>query len=90
MTGLPVAVGDVIEVASQDYRYGTGSLTLRVTGVAGDSMSIGDEPWLEVRGIEVYLNGKDGGERIASVRVSALPEALRAGARRIQNLAQPQ
>lgn len=87
MTGLPVAVGDVIEVGSRDYRYGEGSLTLRVTQVAGDSLSIGNEPWLEIRGIEIFLNGREGSTRIASVRVSALAEARRAGARRMQYLA---
>ncbi|GAA4682145.1 hypothetical protein [Phytohabitans rumicis] len=87
MTGLPVALGDVIELASRDYRYGEGSLTLRVTKVAGDSMSLGGEPWLEIRGRVIFLNGCEGDERVISVRVSALPHAKQMGALRVRQLA---
>jgi len=72
VTGLsPVRAGDVIHVAEQDYCYGVGSLTLRVTDVHG-LVYLGNEPWVIIDGIPLWSNGHDGEERYAQIRVAGI------------------
>jgi hypothetical protein len=75
---LPVKVGDTIQVAEPDYLYGVGMLKLRITQIFGVSQHT-DGAWLNVRGVQLYPNGNEGGERNAAVRFSVLAQAKRAG-----------
>jgi hypothetical protein len=81
MTGA-VRVGDVIEVAEPDYRYGTGRLVLRVT-VVGQVLVLPDGEWLELEGLALRPDGSPLVERPrpALVRVAALL-CRRSGGRR--------
>ena len=78
MTGLaPVRVGDVIDVAEDNYCYGVGGLTLRITQVHG-LLYMNDGPWVVVDGIPLWPNGYEGEERYAQIRLEAiryLPDA---------------
>jgi hypothetical protein len=68
---MPVEPGDVIQVAEDDYFYGLGCLTLRVTRVHG-LLVLADGPWVTVDGIPLWSNGVDGRERYAQIRVAAI------------------
>jgi hypothetical protein len=72
-----VSVGETLRVAEADYTFGLGPLTLRVTAVVGIEQ-YHDEPWVNLRGIELGPGGREGVERPAQVRVAALPAARRA------------
>jgi hypothetical protein len=67
-------VGDVVEVAEADYRYGRGPLRLKVTGVGGRFTDAG-EVWLRLRGYPLAYQDSHAGEHTFDVRVSALPGA---------------
>ncbi|MEU4220818.1 hypothetical protein [Actinoplanes sp. NPDC026623] len=72
----PIRTGDVIQVAEQDYFFGLGTLTLRITRVYG-LMCINHGPYVDVDGIPLWSNGYEGEERYAQVRLSGvrhLPE----------------
>lgn len=62
-------IGKVIRIAEDDYCYGLGTLTLRVTGVAQSH----DPRWVRVRGVEIRWDLADGDTREVLVRRSALP-----------------
>lgn len=66
-------LGDVIEVGDQDYMYGTGHLTLRVTCI-GDRVRVNDDEWLNVEGLPLRADGTQLGQnpRPALVRISAV------------------
>jgi len=68
-----VQVGDVVQVADQDYCYGTGILILRVTEV-GPIQQQRDGPWISLCGLELLPDGsqKSAQPRHALVRVSGL------------------
>ena len=68
---LPVAVGDVLELAEEDYRFGVGPLTLRVTALL-HVQQLTDGPWLYLRGIPIRWDGRDGEPRQVLVRLAAL------------------
>jgi hypothetical protein len=67
----PIKVGDVLRLAEEDYRFGVGPLTLRVTALL-HVQELQDGPWLYVRGVVVRWDGSDGGVRQVVVRLSAL------------------
>lgn len=67
----PVRVGQVLRLAEEDYRFGTGQLTLRVTGLL-HVQHLDDGPWLNLRGITIRWDGGDGESRQVLVRLSAL------------------
>jgi hypothetical protein len=66
-------LGDVIEVGDQDYMYGTGHLTLRVTRI-GDHVRVHDDEWLNVEGLALRADGTQlsPNSRPALVRVRAV------------------
>jgi hypothetical protein len=81
VTGVrpPVRVGDVLQLAPGDYRYGvdrveygTSALRLRVQ-YAPRSPEILAGEWIPVLGVEVRPNGTDGRARAVHVRRAALP-----------------
>jgi len=69
-----VRVGDVFRLAEPDYRFGVGTIRLRVTHV-GSTWLIDGEPWINLRGMELRADGSDFGMRYALVRVAALSAA---------------
>jgi len=75
-------VGDVIEVAERDYKYGTGRLMLRVSAI-GETRRLADGTWLDVEGLELRPDGTQVSHRTrwAAVRVGAVrvrPETRKA------------
>jgi hypothetical protein len=72
MTGaLQVRAGDVIHMSEQDYCYGFGPLTLRVTAVRG-TWQRADGPWAVVDGIPLLGEGREGPERYALIRIAGI------------------
>jgi hypothetical protein len=69
----PVKVGDVIQVAEADYKYGTGVLRLRVSKV-GRAERLPDGDWLDLEGFTVRVDGTQvsAEARHVLVRVRAL------------------
>jgi hypothetical protein len=70
------AAGDVLQLAENDYRFGRGTLTMRVTEVL-HLQQLPDGLWVSVRGVTLLRTGQEGPERQVLVRVSALGRALR-------------
>lgn len=66
-----VQAGDEIELREGDYRYGRGTLRMRVTHVSAGAFLPGRE-WVGLLGVERLLSGRDGDHRFALVRVEAL------------------
>ncbi|GGK20827.1 hypothetical protein GCM10010124_11680 [Pilimelia terevasa] len=62
-----VRPGQVIRIEEEDYAYGVGALTLRVTGLAPHD----DPAWIRVTGVEIHWTGGDGPRREVLVRSSA-------------------
>ncbi|BFU45765.1 hypothetical protein KRMM14A1004_40020 [Krasilnikovia sp. MM14-A1004] len=75
---VPVKVGDVVRVAEDDYCYGLGCLTLRITRVHG-VVILADEPWVAVDGIPLWPQGVEGEERFAQIRVAAVHHLPQSG-----------
>ena len=73
VSGEPaMRVGLVVRLAEDDYRFGLGTLVLRVEAVHG-VRHLDDGPWLAVRGVQIF-DGRDGPVREeVLVRMSALP-----------------
>lgn len=71
MTGLKL--GDVIDVAERDYKYGTGRLILRITAIGG-KQRLSDGEWLDLDGLELRADGTQLGQhpRHAFVRLNAV------------------
>jgi hypothetical protein len=71
-------VGAVLELADDDYRYGTGRLAIRLTEVTVDPRLLpATEEWVEVQGIAMYPAAEAAQPRYVAIRVSAIPGALR-------------
>jgi hypothetical protein len=68
---IPVSVGDVLELAEQDYRFGVGPLTLRVTALL-HVLPLPDGPWLYLRGVPIRWDGRHDEPRQVLVRLAAL------------------
>lgn len=71
-----VQPGQVIRIDEDDYAYGFGALTLRVTWCGPH----GDPGWVRVHGVEVSWTGGDGHAREVLVRASAQVSAVAPGA----------
>jgi hypothetical protein len=67
----PVRVGDVLELAEEDYRFGVGPLKIRVTALL-HVQDLGDGPWLYLRGVPIGGDGREGEPRQVLVRLAAL------------------
>ena len=67
----PVRVGQVLRLAEEDYRFGIGPLTLRVTGLL-HVQELSDGPWLYLRGVTIRWDGSEGEPRQVLVRLAAL------------------
>jgi len=67
----PVRVGDVLQLSEEDYRFGVGPLTIRVTALL-QVQHLAEGPWLYLRGIPIGWNGQEGEPRQVLVRLSAL------------------
>jgi hypothetical protein len=68
-----VAVDQVIDIGEDDYCYGVGTLTLRVTHVYPRPYPAAE--WIRVLGIEIRYDGTEGEHRDVQVRASALWKA---------------
>jgi hypothetical protein len=67
----PVRIGQVLRLAEEDYRFGIGPLTLRVTGLL-HIQELADGPWLYLRGVTIRWDGSEGETRQVLVRLAAL------------------
>src|SRR5215471_11734978 len=67
----PINVGEVLDLAEEDYCYGRGRLRLRVTKVV-DVQRFDDGMWVNLVGMRVFDSGTEGEERFALVRLSAI------------------
>ena len=62
-------IGPVSHFAESDYRYGSGSLAMRVDRVDWTRpVQVDGETWYEIDGIEVTSDGREVGRRQALVR----------------------
>jgi hypothetical protein len=68
---LPIKVGDTITIKEADYYFGSGDLTLRITGLPPDHLPDGSD-WVQITGVQIAWNGQEIGERTALVRTAAL------------------
>jgi hypothetical protein len=73
--GVPLRPGVRLVVAEPDYLYGTGTVTLLVTGIDRLFWHAGDE-WVELHAAQVLTDGTTIA-RVISVRVAALRSAVR-------------
>jgi hypothetical protein len=64
-------LGRVLRLSEEDYRFGLGPLTLRVTGLL-HVQELADGPWVYLRGITIRGDGSDGESRQVLVRLSGL------------------
>ena len=64
-------VGDVLRLSEEDYRFGVGPLTIRVTALL-HVQYLQDGPWLYLQGTPIRWDGKDADQRQILVRLSAL------------------
>lgn len=79
VTAPLVAVGDEITVPEADYCYGVGGLHMIVTHVAERALQLPGLEWVQLRGIDIRPDGREGHPRYALVRIVALrrPGAVR-------------
>lgn len=76
-TPIPVRPGQVLRLAEANYRFGAGSLVLRVGAVLG-VRELDDGSWVVLSGTEVFRDGRDGPIREeVLVRLSALRRRCR-------------
>ena len=68
---IPVRPGEVLRLREEDYMYGLGPLTLRVTAVH-HVQRLPDGPWVFLRGVELAWCGRELDERDVLVRAAAL------------------
>jgi hypothetical protein len=68
---LPVEVGDVIKLSETDYRYGVGALRMRVQLVGDVSLEDGIR-WVQLIGVQINYDGRDGVTRHIQARLVAL------------------
>ncbi|GGJ95713.1 hypothetical protein GCM10010123_27000 [Pilimelia anulata] len=71
-----VQPGQVIRIDEDDYAYGVGALTLRVTDLAPHD----DPGWVRVSGVQIHWTGDDGPSREVLVRSSAQVSTVARGA----------
>lgn len=77
-----MALKPVLDLAEEDYRYGTGRLRLRYEKrIIETRMS--DGVWVTVLGVEVRWDGTDGDRRLVAVPADVLDRQL-ADARRLR------
>lgn len=74
----PVAVGDVLALPEEDYKFGRGAIAIRVLGVLR-VLPLRDGAWLQVQAMQLHRNGTDWQPRFLLVRMSALPRATPTG-----------
>lgn len=70
-TPAPPAPGEVLQLGEDDYKFGVGTLTLRVSAALRVERHA-DGLWLAVRGVEIRWDGTDGKTRDVLVRMTAL------------------
>jgi hypothetical protein len=72
-----VEPGEIVTVPEWAYKYGTGSLTLRVTRVRRDLLDFYGGEWVWLQGHERLWDGSEAGEeRSFLVKVAALPGGM--------------
>ena len=67
----PVAIGDVLALPEEDYKFGRGMIAIRVLGVLR-VLRLRDGAWLQVQAMQLHRNGTDWQRRFLLVRMSAL------------------
>lgn len=70
--GAQQLVGRTLQLGEDDYRFGLGPLTLRVTSII-HLQQLTDGLWLYVRGVQARPDGREGEQRQVLIRVAALP-----------------
>jgi hypothetical protein len=70
---VSVQPGQVLHLTEQDYQYGQGDVTLRVTRVRLGTSRRYDRQWVWLEGTELLPDGADGDTRSVLVKVTALP-----------------
>lgn len=65
-----VTAGDVLRFEEDDYCFGRGPLTLRVSSV-GETQPLYGEPWIALSGVALRHDGTDGDARQVLVRLAA-------------------
>jgi hypothetical protein len=76
-----VQPGDVIRIPEAHYRYGFGTLVIRVEEI-GPAQRFPDGEWLTVRGMQIAWNGAELGRRQVLVRWRHLTRTAGLGQRR--------
>ncbi len=67
---MDLKIGQRIDVAENDYKFGVGRLRLRVTELLGE-LRLDGAVWARVRGFEICWNGTEAcQDREALIRVS--------------------
>jgi hypothetical protein len=73
-----IKIGDVIDLADHDYKYGTGRLILRVTRL-GNEQSAADGDWVDLDGLELRPDGTQLGVQPRQVGVRVTRSAISDG-----------
>lgn len=61
----------VLKLTEEQYRYGVGPLTLRVEERISE-VEMADGVWVNIRGVEVRWDGRDGDRRVVAVPADVL------------------
>jgi hypothetical protein len=72
--GRPLATGDVLSLKPEDYKFGRGPITVRVTEVIG-TIQYPDGPYLQVLAIPLAPSGPDTRPRFLCVRQAVVATA---------------
>jgi hypothetical protein len=74
----PVDVGAVLTLPEEDYKFGRGSIAIRVLGVL-QVVRLRDGRWLQVQAMQLRGNGTDWQRRFLLIRLAALSRPRSAG-----------
>jgi hypothetical protein len=75
-SGRPLATGDVLSLKPEDYKFGRGPITVRITAVIG-TIRYPDGPYLQVLAIPLVPSGPDVRPRFLCVRQAVVATARR-------------
>jgi len=70
---VSVKPGDVVKLLEPDYKYGQGTVLLRISRVRLEISKWYDGAWVWLEGVPIRWDGTDGEPRTVLARASALP-----------------